>query len=89
MYLQNIEDILAGRDIKQRTVGESQIKASRTRNLKEEVGEAGPHTSPTSRRHSKSSPGMEPPRIQIPTLTTCNMAQNNPRRDQAARQNME
>jgi hypothetical protein len=30
MHSQNIEDILAGPDIKQRTVGESQAKANRT-----------------------------------------------------------
>jgi hypothetical protein len=89
MYSQNIEDILAGADIKQRTVGESQTKASRTRNSTEEVAVAGPHISPTSRRHSKSSTGMEPSRIQITRPTPNNMAENNPRRDQAARQNME
>jgi hypothetical protein len=43
MHSQNIEDILAGPDIKQRTVGESQAKANRTRNSAEEVGVAG-HT---------------------------------------------
>jgi hypothetical protein len=89
MHSQNIEDILAGPDIKQRTVGESQAKANRTRNSPEEVEVAGPHTSPTSRRHNKSSPGMEPPRIQITRPSPNNMAQNNPRRDQALRQNME
>jgi hypothetical protein len=50
---------------------------------------AGPHTSPISRRHSKSSPGMEPSRIQIMRPSPNNMAQNNPRRDQASRQNMQ
>jgi hypothetical protein len=50
---------------------------------------AGPHTSPTSRWHSKSSPGMEPSRAQIPRPSPNNMAQNNPRRDKASRQNME
>jgi hypothetical protein len=38
MHSQNIEDILAGPDIKQRTVGESQAKVNRTRNSAEEVG---------------------------------------------------
>jgi hypothetical protein len=89
MHSLNIEDILAGPDIKQITVGESQAKANRTRNSAEEEGVAAPHTSLTSRRHSKSSPGMEPSRIQITRSSPNNMAQNNPRRDQASRQNME
>jgi hypothetical protein len=50
---------------------------------------AGPHTSPTFRRHSKSSLGMEPSRMQITRPSPNNMAQNNPWRDQASRQNVE
>jgi hypothetical protein len=49
MYPQNTKNILAGPDIKPRTVGESQTKANWTWNSAEEVGVAGPHTSPTTR----------------------------------------
>jgi len=55
MFPQNTENILAGQDMKLRTVGESYAKANQTRNSAEEVGVAGPHTSPTTRWYSKSS----------------------------------
>jgi hypothetical protein len=83
------KNILAGPDIKPRTVGESQAKANQTRNSAEEVGVAGPHTSPTTRRHSKSSLRMESSGHQILWQAPNNMAQNNPGRDKTARQNME
>ena len=89
MHPQNTENILAGPDIKPRTVGESQAKASWIINSAEEVGVAGPHTSPTTRWRSKSSPRMEPPGNQTPRQTPNSMAQNNPRRDETSRQNME
>ena len=38
MHPQNNENILAGPDIKSRTLGESYAKANRTRNSAEEVG---------------------------------------------------
>ena len=74
MHPQNTENILPGPDIRPRTVGESQAKASWIRNSAEEVGVAGPHTSPTTRWHSKSSPKLEPPGNQTPN----NMEQKNP-----------
>ena len=78
---QNTENILAGPDIKPKTVGKSQAEANWIRNLAEEVGVAGPHTSLTTRWHSKISLTMEPPGNRIPRQTPNNMAQNNPRRD--------
>jgi hypothetical protein len=56
MHPQNTENILAGPDIKPRTVGKSQAKGNWIRNsAEEEWGGWATHTSPTTRWHRKAA----------------------------------